>query len=269
MMPLAKECLSILQLSDTHILATPEATLLGIETAYYFQAVLAQAFADQQTFDLIILTGDLAQDPVRASYQFLLKRIGHYGIPVICLPGNHDDYRLMLDIFNTGLVNCRKQILLNNWQIISLNSQVIGEEGGYLSTEELVFLEQSIRQYPNHYVLIAVHHHCLASESTWMDTMMIANSDEFLAVVRRYPQTKLIINGHIHQEMDKQIPASARVLGTPSTCFQFKPKSVNFALDDSLPAYRHLQLYPDGRITTKVSRLREALVGLEDTTDGY
>jgi Icc protein len=268
MMPLAKKCLSILQLSDTHILATPETTLLGVNTAYYFKAVLAQAFSDQHTFDLIMLTGDLAQDPVLSSYQFLLHHMESYGVPVICLPGNHDDYTLMLDIFNTQLVSCRKQTVLDHWQVISLNSQIIGEEGGYLSAYELLLLEESIKQYPDHHAMIAVHHHCLASESVWMDTMMIANSEEFLSLIQRYPQAKAIINGHIHQEMDKQV-SSVQVLGTPSTCFQFKPKSVNFALDDTLPAYRHLQLYPDGRIATQVIRLRESLIGLENTTHGY
>ncbi|MDD5272958.1 MAG: 3',5'-cyclic-AMP phosphodiesterase [Methylovulum sp.] len=267
-MTLANQCLSILQLSDTHILATPKATLLGIETAYYFHAVLAQAFADHRHFDLIMLTGDLAQDPIAASYQYLLKHISRYRIPTLCLPGNHDDYALMQRILNTDGVSCRKQMLLDNWQIINLNSQIIGEEGGYLAHEELLLLENCLNQYPNHHALIAVHHHSLASESVWMDTMMIGNSEAFLALVGRYPQAKVIINGHIHQIMDKQT-ATVRVLGTPSTCFQFKPKSVNFALDDTSPAYRHLQLYADGSIATQVKRIPEALVGLQHTPNGY
>ncbi|MGZ8918448.1 MAG: hypothetical protein ACXW0T_09525 [Methylobacter sp.] len=37
--------ISILQITDMHILATPEDTLLGINTAYYFKEVLDLAFA--------------------------------------------------------------------------------------------------------------------------------------------------------------------------------------------------------------------------------
>ncbi len=267
-MTLPTECLSILQLSDTHILASPGATLLGIDTAYYFRAVLAQAFAGQQSYDLIMLTGDIAQDPVAESYQYVLKQISGYGIPCICLPGNHDDYRLMQEILDTDLVSCRKQAFLKNWQIICLNSQIIGEEGGYLAAEELLFLEECLSRHPDQHAMIAVHHHSLATESVWMDTMMISNSDEFLAVAHRHPQVKAIINGHIHQEMDRQTP-TLRVLSTPSTCFQFKPKSVEFALDDTSPAYRHLQLYADGRVASTVIRLNEALAGLETSTQGY
>ncbi|PPD43525.1 MAG: 3',5'-cyclic-AMP phosphodiesterase [Methylobacter sp.] len=264
----ASECLSILQLSDTHILASPGATLLGIDTAYYFRAVLAQAFAQRQAFDLIMLTGDLAQEPATQSYRYILKHISGYGVPCVCLPGNHDDYALMQKVLNTPLVNCRKQVFLKGWQIISLNSQIIGEEGGYLPAGELRFLEGCLSQHPGQNTLVAVHHHPLATGSVWMDTMMIENSDEFLAVVKRHPQIKIIINGHIHQAMDRQLQ-SIRILGTPSTCFQFKPKSVEFALDNTSPAYRHLQLHADGRISSQVIRLSEALAGLETTTTGY
>jgi Icc protein len=268
MMTLATECLSILQLSDTHILASSDATLLGVDTAYYFRAVLARAFADHPRFDLIMLTGDLAQDPISPSYQYLLQHISQYGVPTVCLPGNHDDYALMQRVLNTELVSCRKQVLLGNWQIINLNSQIIGEEGGYLDAGELSFLSASLRAYPDRHALVAVHHHSLPTESYWMDTMMISNSDALWAILKSHRQVKALVNGHIHQEMEAQI-ANVRILGTPSTCFQFKPKSLGFALDETSPAYRHLQLYTDGRIATQVKRLPEALVGLQHTPHGY
>ena len=61
-------------------------------------------------------------------------------------------------------------------------------------------------------------------------------------------------NGHIHQSHEADwdgIP----VYSTPSTCFQFKPKSVDFALDDLPPAYRWIDLYSDGKIDTGVKYL--------------
>jgi Icc protein len=265
---MADDYLSIVQLSDPHIFATADATMLGINTAHYFQAVLAQAFADHKTFDLMLLTGDLAQEPVAESYRFILEQITGYGVPCVCLAGNHDDYRLMRAILDTDTVNCRKQVLLGDWQIISLNSQIIGEAGGYFPTEERLFLEQSLSRHPDKHALIAVHHHCLATGSMWMDTMMIENSGEFLAVVQRYPQVKAIVNGHIHQIMDREM-GGVRILGTPSTCFQFKPHSLKFTLDEAAPAYRHLQLYADGRVKSQVNRIAEPLTNLQTASGGY
>lgn len=256
-------CFSILQLSDLHVLPTPEDRLLGIATEHYFQACLEQAVRLRlgQTFDLILLTGDLAQDPCLASYQRILSALEAYKIPCICLPGNHDDYELMQQVFNSDNINCRKQLLLANWQLISLNSQILGKPDGHLSKKELVFLEQCLSENPNRPALIALHHHCLATQSRWMDTMILDNSQEFLAIIDKYPQAKVIINGHIHQVMDIKT-VNLRVLGSPSTCFQFTPESVDFSVNDTASGYRLIDLYEDGRVESEVVRLPDPLVGL-------
>jgi Icc protein len=259
---------SILHLTDSHILATPEATLLGINTAYYLNAVLEHAIKSGRHFDLCLLTGDLAQDPCLASYQHILNQLQRQSFPSRCLPGNHDDFAIMQTVLCTERVNCNKHITLGNWQIISLNSQIPDSPDGYLSVEELAFLAQWLKKNPDHFTLIAIHHHCLPTGSEWMDTMMIKNARELLVIINDYPNVKAIINGHIHQAMDIQIN-SVRVLTTPSTCFQFKPQSERFSLDDTSPGYRWLNLYADGSIHSEVIRLPEPLIGLQTGTKGY
>ena len=260
--------LSILQITDLHIMPGLDETFLGINTEYYFHAILELAFAENQHFDLILLTGDLTQDPCLASYQRILNSLEVYKTPCICLPGNHDDYELMQQVFSTSLVSCHKQVLFENWQLICLNSQIPGAPGGRLSKQELLFLEDCLTGNPNHHALIAVHHHCLETKSAWMDTMMIENSQELLAIIKQYPQTKAITNGHIHQVMDITI-GGVRVLGSPSTCFQFTPESKTFSLDTTTPGYRLIKLHADGRIESGVTRLSGQLSGLQTDTQGY
>jgi 3',5'-cyclic-AMP phosphodiesterase len=259
---------SILQITDPHILATSEATLLGVNTAHYFNAVLEHAFSSKRNFDFCLVTGDLAQDPCPASYQYILSQLETYNIPCVCLPGNHDDLEIMQVVLCTEQVNCRKRMVLGNWQIISLNSQIPGSEGGYLPEEELAFLEQTLKEHANFYTLIAVHHHCLPTGSRWMDTMMIENAQELFDLIKPYPMVKTIINGHIHQAMDVQLDC-VRVLTTPSTCFQFKPQSERFSLDDTSPGYRWINLYTDGSMDSDIVRLPEFLKGVQANTQGY
>ena len=151
--------LTILQITDLHILPGLDETFLGIDTEYYFSAVLEQALAENRHYNLILVTGDLAQDPSAASYRRILDRLATTDTPCICLPGNHDDYALMQQVFNTGQISCRKQVLLENWQLICLNSQIPGAPGGRLAKQELVFLEDCLINHPHHHALIAVHHH--------------------------------------------------------------------------------------------------------------
>jgi Icc protein len=260
--------LSLLQITDLHILPGLDETFLGINTEHYFSAVLELAFAENPHYDLILVTGDLAQHPCPASYQRILNTLEAYKTPCICLPGNHDDYELMQQIFNTTLVSCRKQLLFENWQLICLNSQIPGAPGGYLSKQELLFLDGCLNTHPDHYALIAVHHHCLATNSAWMDTMMIENSRGFWAIIDRTPQVKAVTTGHTHQVMDRA-RGTVRVLGTPSTCFQFKPESEGFSLDTAAPGYRRISLSAEGRIESAVIRLSEPLSGLQMDTPGY
>jgi len=263
-----KTCISILQLSDLHIKEGPEDKMMGINTEHYFHACIEQAFAEKHHYDLILVTGDLAQDPCPASYRRILNSLEAYQTPCICLPGNHDDYELMQQALNTDRVNCRKQAFLGNWQLISLNSQIIGEPGGRLANEELNFLEHCLIANPDRYALVAVHHHFLETKSPWMDTMIIENRQQLLAIVEKHSSVKVIINGHIHQVMDEKT-ATFRVLGAPSTCFQFTPGTSEFSVSDTAPGYRLIKLYADGGVESEVIRLPEPLAELQANTHGY
>ncbi len=257
----------ILQITDLHILPHVDDTLLGINTEAYFLQTLAQAHATHGQFDLILLTGDLGQDPNADSYQRICRHLQTYQTPCLCLPGNHDDSDLMAIHLNAGLVSCRKHLLLGNWQIICLDSQKPGSPIGALSPEELVFLEQTLTAHTQP-ALLAVHHHCVASQSSWMDTMQIENSAELLALVERFEQVKAITCGHLHQEMQAS-HKGIDILVTPASCFQFKPKAAEFELDLLPPGYRVFDLFADGSFATRVYRLPISMSDLQTQSHGY
>jgi len=267
-MTVSNDCLTILQLTDLHLMSQPEGTLLGVNTARYFQAVLAKALADHPQVDVLLLTGDLVQDITADSYRYLLACLEPLGVACLCLPGNHDDVGLMTAILAGGNIRCDKQAVFDKWQLICLNSQIIGANGGHLDAQELAWLDHCLQSHPQHNALIAVHHHCVPARSAWMDTMMIGNSDDFLAIVGQHVKTKLIVNGHVHQVMD-EMRGDIRILATPSTCFQFTPLSAAFGVDDTAPGYRVIKLFADGNIDTAVVRLPGRIEGLDLSDKGY
>ena len=59
--------ISVLQITDLHIQPELHDTFLGINTEHYFNAILDLAFTKVKPIDLILVTGDLAQDPCSAS----------------------------------------------------------------------------------------------------------------------------------------------------------------------------------------------------------
>lgn len=259
---------SVLQISDLHVLPKVGDTLLGVDTEYYFKEVLKAAHEHYDRFDLILASGDLTQEPCTASYQRVHDIFSKYKTPTVCLPGNHDDISLMHSLLNNEHISCDKQILLENWQIICLNTQKPHSPAGRLDKEELEFLESCLQQRTKPFVMIAQHHHCIPSESEWLDTMIIENSADLFNCLKPYPEVKLILTGHIHQARDSQ-KEGIKILSSPSTCFQFKPKSKDFALDTVAPGYRFLELYDDGTIQSKIHRLAIQQPELHRSSGGY
>ncbi len=258
----------ILHLTDLHILARAGDTMLGIDTEYYFRRTLDQAHAEHGQFDLILLTGDLAQDPSTESYRRIRQHLQAYATPCLCLPGNHDDLNLMLNSLNEGWIGCDKHRLLGDWSIVCLNSQKPQSPVGRLANEELEFLERTLQSDGERPTLIAMHHPCIASGSEWLDTMRIENSDVFIALLKRFPQVKAVICGHLHQPIDAKVD-EVSMLVTPSTCFQFTPNTEEFSIDRCSPGYRLIELGEDGRIQSRCHRIPEPLTELNTSAHGY
>ena len=87
--------------------------------------------------------------------------------------------------------------------------------------------------------------------SRWMDEIMLASADELFAIIDHQPQVRALLWGHIHQEYS-ELRNGVMLMGTPSSCIQFKPALDKLVLDTTQPAYRRLCLYPDGKLTTDV-----------------
>ena len=73
-------------------------------------------------------------------------------------------------------------------------------------------------------------------------------------MIDRYPQVRLDVFGHIHQEFERS-RRGVRYLGTPSTCVQSIPESEKFSLDKLEPGFRLMKLYPDGTFETRIERV--------------
>ena len=90
-----------------------------------------------------------------------------------------------------------------------------------------------------------------------MDSMMIENSANLpplFSLLQNYPQVKSITCGHIHQELERH-KDNKIILGTPSTCFQFKPNCSQYTLDKKDPAYRLIELQYNGKIKSQIYRV--------------
>ena len=247
--------LLVAQLTDTHLFADANQTMKDCPTVLSFQAVLNSVAQLQPQPDLMLLTGDLSQDETIASYQQIHSRITPLDIPTYWIPGNYDQSLAdMEQTLCTAPISPQKCFQAGGWQFILLNSMLHQQVYGELSADALEILDQQL-QSSSLPTLIALHHPPLAIASAWMDAIGLQNREALFAVIDRYPQVKLVVFGHIHQEFDR-VRQGVRYLGAPSTCVQFSPNADEFAIDgDRQPGFRLLHLYPDGQFTTTVQRI--------------
>ena len=246
----------ILQITDTHLFAEKHETLLGVNTWESYQAVLDAIHAEGQEYDLIVATGDLAQDQTAAAYQHFAEGIASFRVPCVWLPGNHDFQPAMYSALQEAGISPAKCVMVGEqWQILLLDSQVFGVPHGELSEFQLEWLERKLAAAPERHTLLLLHHHPMPAGCSWLDQHSLRNAAELDNVLVNYPRVKYLLCGHIHQELDLDWNGR-RLLATPSTCVQFKPHCANFTLDSIGPGWRTLELFADGTLKTDVCRLQ-------------
>ncbi|AXF78380.1 3',5'-cyclic-AMP phosphodiesterase [Erwinia tracheiphila] len=259
----------ILQITDSHLFAGKHETLLGVNTWASFDAVLQAISASKQPFDLIVATGDLAQDHSVEAYQHFAEGIAHLSAPCVWLPGNHDFQPVMFStLAETNITDAKHVIVGAHWQIVLLDTQVFGVPYGELSEYQLEWLDNTLARQSERHSLVLLHHHPVPSGCNWLDQHSLRNSSMLEAVLQRYPLASTLLCGHIHQELDLNWNGR-RLLATPSTCVQFKPHCTNFTIDSETPGWRWLELYEDGRVETGVERLQTRAFSPDLDAEGY
>ena len=249
------DILDIVQITDCHIYSADDGRFAGVDTAASLNRVIDRINAAESP-DLVLVTGDLVNDGETPAYQRLLALFKRLNTCVYCLPGNHDVPALMHGLINDTNVATDAVLDGRNWRVVLLDTVVPYQHAGRLSWEELGFLDETLRAAGDQFILVAMHHHPVPVHSPWMDTMILENPDEFFAVIDRYPAVKGIAWGHIHQGFFRR-RKSVQLLGTPSTCIQFRLEGATPATDDKPPGYRHIRLHRDGGLSSKVCWIAE------------
>ena len=252
---MTKSTLSLVQLTDQHLFGDAGRSLRGVPTLPALRATLAAARPDIAACEAILATGDLVQDDP-GGYAHFRTEFGALGKPVLCIPGNHDDVPAMREALSAPPFQLGGIYDSGAWRVILLDSTVPGETGGRLDEAALHYLEQALASAPHLHALICLHHHPVAMHSRWLDTVGLDNGEQFTALVSRFPNARAVLFGHVHQAMDAMVKG-VRMIATPSTCSQFKPRSDDFAIDQQPPAWRCLTLHADGCIETELHWLHD------------
>ncbi len=250
------DILRLVQITDSHIFADPEARLLGMDTRASLRAICTAIEHEQPGRDALLATGDLSQDGSPQSYEYLARQLDSLGTPVFWLPGNHDDIGAMAQGLRGDRIHAARRVLGAGWQIVLLDSTLPGEVHGEVSERELDFLDAALGEHPERHALVCLHHQAVDTGSSWIDAKGLRRQRELGDRIRTHANVRGVVWGHVHQEAHHRLD-DIEWMSTPSSCVQFKPGSEDFAIDIATPGYRSLALHADGRIETAVHRLAD------------
>lgn len=247
----------VLHITDPHLFADRQAALRGAVTYETLQAVLAHYQASGFAADLVTLTGDIVQDDSAGAYAHCRDLLSSLGLPVLCVPGNHDVRHIMRDLLPDPPFTYCSAAEAGNWLIVGLDSCVEDSAGGRIADNELQRMDDTIAASSAAHVMICLHHPPVAMRSRWLDSVGLADGSEFLGRAAASGRVRVAICGHVHQDYDAR-HEGIRLVATPSTCRQFLPHADEFAVDDRPPAYRCIELRPDGGVGAELVWVADA-----------
>lgn len=262
------DCVRVIQLTDSHIFGAASGKLLGLNTRMSFEAVLARVQKEELAPDLFLATGDISQDASDDSYQYFQQQLSVFPTPVFWVPGNHDDPAVMSRNFQGENLLPHRRIVIGNWQIVMLDTSIPKKVYGKVDDADLVMLEQAMYEYPEHHLLVVMHHQPVPVGSEWLDNLGIRNAEVLFKQVKSHPAKVCFLWGHVHQDYEGE-QEGVQLISTPSTCVQFKPGSEDFSAGVESPGYRYLSLYNDGRVESVLHRIDDIEFTVDYSIKGY
>lgn len=236
----------------------PLAELKGICTRARFDRVMAAVRTGFQDADRLVVTGDLTHDEQLQTYEILRTLLADWFPRLRVIPGNHDDRNLMRQVFGERihLLNGRNTFVdtVGAWKLIGMDSHVPGELHGELAPDQLQWLDRELDANPEQPVCLFLHHPPVLVNCPWLDRIALQDAKEFLAILERHSNARLVCCGHIHQERTV-IDRTTSICTTPSTGVQFRPETEVLEVDVAPPGFRIIDLHDDGRVQTRVVRV--------------
>ena len=209
--------LRIMHLTDIHLGASDK----GIDntfknTKYIMLSLLAHRDLD---VDLAIVTGDIVDVGSDVpSLKATFMEFNQFRIPTFMVPGNHDwaqvaNLDAFLNNFYGRYINSKQYWyrVIDEFIIIGLDTTGYG----FLSFEQIEFLNETLNKYPDKVAIIAFHHPIFnqpgeyqgpvdnwigSAYSSWRDHRQ--NLEAFMNVINSHPNVALVLAGHIHRDAD-------------------------------------------------------------------
>lgn len=231
----ATRCL-LAQNSDLHVRAPGRLSYGVVDCAAMLQRAVASLLRLPQQPDAVVASGDLTDLGRPEEYAHLRRLLAPLAMPVLLMPGNHDDREALRAAFpehaylRHGGPFIQYALDVGALRIVALDTLVPGEPGGRLCAQRLQWLERTLAAAPERTTLLFLHHPPFTSLIGHMDGMALQDPESLAEIIRRHPNVERVLCGHLHR------PVQVRFAGTIASSCASIAHQVELNLSDSAPA---------------------------------
>ena len=216
----------IAQITDLHCREDGRKPMLGCDNNKNIALAIARVNDLSPRPNIVLATGDLTTAGRPEEYKSLAALIKPLEVPLYIIPGNHDEYRPLLNAFSGkyGLVDdgqdyVRTVIEDGPLRLVSLDTTVYEHHHGTIPEERASWLDKVLCEAPDKPTLIFMHHPPFETGIWWMDRLGILDGlDRLAKVLSRHSQVIGITAGHLHRTIHSTF-AGVPVTVAPTTCY--------------------------------------------------
>lgn len=175
--------------------------------------------------DVVLATGDLVDEGQPEDFAALRRALDRLEMPVHVIPGNHDDRDGLRRAFaDQPSLPAEDEFLhytveSHPVRLTGLDTVIPGECGGRMCEARLDWLDARLAEQPERPTLVFMHHPPFVTGIGFMDEPSFDGSAALEAVIRRHPQVRQIVCGHIHRSIHTRWAGTAAAVA-PSVVFQ-------------------------------------------------
>lgn len=185
--------------------------------------------------DVLLLTGDIADDGSTEALERVAQAVKVLGVPVLATSGNHDDPAVV-----TAVLGAVDEMSIGGWRLLLANTTIPKTEWGRIDVPELLGRLGPDAGVPT---LLALHHPPISTSThPWM--RLEGGSDLATALAAR-SDVRVVLSGHLHEAFNV-VFGGVSYIGCSSSLYAIKHRNNDFILDNGHVGALALSLAADG-----------------------
>ena len=226
--------ITVAQISDSHLKRDPGVGE-GSPDDMLRRAVALVATAKP---DVLLLTGDIADDGSTEALERVAREVKVLGVTVLATAGNHDDPAAVAAVL--GAVD---EKLIGGWRLCLADTTIPGKEWGQIDVPALL---QRLGPADGPPTVLALHHPPITTSThPWM---RLDNGSELVTALAARGDVRVVVSGHLHEAFNAVV-GGVSYIGCSSSLYSIKHRNKEFLLDQGHVGALVLSLDSDGDFT--------------------